>query len=379
MKVCLCSPGRFHGFDLAAQVARLGHLARLYTGYPVWKVDGVPRELVSSFPWLIGPMMLLNRHNHEMAARLKWLASELFDCWAMHALERCDVLHFSAGSGLRTLRGAKRRYAAVTVCDRGSTHILEQEALVAEEYDRWGVPRRPVSRRIVDKQLQEYQEADVIVVPSTFVYNSFVRHGVPCDKIAKVPYGVDLRVFRPIPKTDNVFRVIYVGVISFGKGIPYMLEALAPLRLKDFEIWLVGPVQQETRRFIETYRDSIKLFGFVPRNELYRYYSQASVFVIASIDDGLPTVMAQAMACGLPVVATDRTGAEDLFTDGVEGFIVPARSPEAIREKVIHLYEHPQEREEMALAALRRVRALRGWNHYGEQMVSVYRHALSLT
>ena len=84
-----------------------------------------------------------------------------------------------------------------------------------------------------------------------------------------------------------------------------------------------------------------------------------------SIEEGLALVQGQAMACGLPVIATTNTGAEDLFTDGVEGFIVPIRDPEAIREKLLRLYHDPELREEMSRAALSRVQSMAGWDDYG--------------
>ena len=79
------------------------------------------------------------------------------------------------------------------------------------------------------------------------------------------------------------------------------------------------------------------------------------------------------MACGIPVIATTNAGAEDLFSDGVEGFIVPIRSPEAIREKLEWMIANPTLRQQMAEAALDRVKRLGGWNQYGEQVNSVYR------
>jgi glycosyltransferase involved in cell wall biosynthesis len=125
------------------------------------------------------------------------------------------------------------------------------------------------------------------------------------------------------------------------------------------------------------YGEGFKYLGPKPRAELYHYYSQASVFVIASIEEGLAMVMAQAMACGLPVIATTNTGAEDLFTDGVEGFIVPIRNPEAIREKVLYLYKNPEVREQMSQAALRRVQTPGGWNEYGDHVAHAYGRALT--
>ncbi len=376
MKVCIGSAGRFHGFDLARQMQRLGYLARLYTGYPKWKVGGLPESKIASFPWVIAPMMLLNQRGmHRLGARLNWAATELFDQWMARCLEPCNVFHFLSSFGLKTQREAKERYGAVTVCDRGSAHILHQDALYAEEFARWDVPYRPMDRRIVNRELREYEHADLILVPSRFVFRSFLERGTPEQKLAKVPYGVDLQLFRPVPKEDNVFRVLYVGAIGVRKGIPYLLQALEALRPRHIELWLIGTVEEDVRPFLAKYQGSFRAFGYISRSELFRYYGQASVFVIPSIQEGLATVQAQAMACGLPVIATNHTGAEDLFADGVEGFIVPIRDPEAIQEKILYLYEHPDVRDEMGKAALRRVRSLGGWDSYGERVAECYRIA----
>ncbi|MDR7468304.1 MAG: glycosyltransferase family 4 protein [Armatimonadota bacterium] len=380
----MASAGRFHLFDVAHQLHRLECLRRFYTGYPVWKVRGIPERMVSSFPWIIGPLLLANQRGLEpmsaVGAQLNWVAVGTFDAWVKSRLEPCEVFHFLSGCGARTLRHAKERYGAVTVCDKGSTHVFHQDAIVAEEYARWGFRHRPpFARRVVERELQEYEESDVILVPSSFVYRSFVEQGIPERRLRKIPYGVDLAQFRPAPREDNVFRVIYVGALNLRKGIPYLLEALAPLRLPRFETWLVGLPFADGRPFLRRYEGTYRHFGYLPRESLYWYYSQASVFVIASIEEGLATVIAQAMACGLPVIATTNTGAEDLLEDGVEGYIVPIRDPAAIREKVLQLYRNPDLREEMGNAALRKVRQLRGWDSYGEALMSMYRETIART
>ncbi len=379
LRVHVASGGRFHAFDLARELNRRGYLSRFYTGYPKWRVGGIPGKGVASFPWLIAPMLLLKQRGlQQLGDRLQWFSTEAFDRWVCLRLGLCDVFHFLSSFGLHAQRVAKQRYGALTICDHGSTHILLQDRLVREEFGRWGIPYRPLyDRRIIERELQEYDEADLVIVPSTVAYESFVELGTPEHKLRKLPYGVDLRIFRTVPKVDDVFRVIYVGVLSLQKGIPYLLEAMAPLsRLPRFEVCLVGGVLEDVQRFLRKYEGTFRALGRVPRHQLYRYYSQASVFVIASIQEGLATVQLQAMACGLPVIATTSTGAEDLFADGVEGFIVPIRDPEAIREKVLYLYKHPEVRSEMGKAALRRVQALGGWDTYGALLVETYRAAL---
>ncbi len=377
--VCFASPGRFHAFDVGRQLHRLGCLRRFYTGYPKWKVPHIPGHVIASLPWLVAPSMLLRRYGLVgFQKELDWVATATFDSWVARRLEECQIFQFLSGSGLRSQRVAKRRYRAVVVCDHGSTHILHQTRVVEEEHARWNIPYRPLfSGRFIARELEEYEEADIILVPSSVALRSFLEQGVAPSKIRKLPYGVDLELFRPAEKRDSVFRVIYVGVLNLRKGLPYLLEALAPLRLPNFELWLVGQVDDQIRFFLRRYEGSYRLFGYVARSQLYRYYSQASIFAIASIEEGLATVQAQAMACGLPVIATECTGAEDLLSDGVEGFIVPARDAEAIREKVLLLYHRPELRDQMGKAALQRVRQLQGWNSYGQALMAIYREAIA--
>src|SRR5438094_128830 len=110
-----------------------------------------------------------------------------------------------------------------------------------------------------------------------------------------------------------------------------------------------------------------------PQNQrrLSWYFSQADALVLPSIEEGLAFVQAQAMACGVPVIATTNTGAEDLFTDGVEGFIVPIRDVAALRERIEILLDDDSRRKTMAEAALRRVQTLGGWNEYGERALEL--------
>lgn len=376
MKVCIGSAGRFHAFDLACQMDRLGHLSRLYTAYPCWKVDTVLNEKVRTFPWFMVPSAAIARTTKASIPRqIEWMIHDTFDRWMSSRVDQCDVFHCLSSFGRCTHRHVKACYGAVTVCDRGSSHILYQDEILAEEHHLWGVPYRHIDRRIVDWELEEYQACDLVTVPSTFVYRSFIKKGVPVAKLKKIPYGVDLRTFHQIPKEDKIFRVIYVGALSLRKGLPYLLEAVRGLRTARVELWLIGNALPEIRPLLGKYEGLYRYFESMPRAQLYRYYSQGSVFVMPSVEEGLAVVQAQAMACGLPVIATTNTGAEDLFDNKFEGFIVPIRDPEAIRGKILYLYEHPDVREQMAHAALQRVRALGGWSRYGQQMLEVYEEA----
>jgi len=377
MRVCIGAGGRFHILDLARQMERLGCLTRIYTGYPRVKVDGLPMERVSSHP-----MRTIISHTVErLGSRSLYDRANLsaiidFDRWMAKSLEPCDVLHTLSSFGTETQKAAKDRYGALLVCDRGSSHIAFQDEILREEYDIWKQPYHPIDPKIIARELEEYETADRIVVPSDFAMQSFLDKGLPSAKLRQASLGVDLRMFHPVPRRDQVFRILFVGTLSLQKGIPYLLEAVGGLQLPNLELWLIGAIQGEVRPFLAKHEGQFRYVGLVPRPKLFRYYSQGSVLVLPSIQEGMALVQAQAMACGVPVIATTNTGGASLFTDGKEGFIIPIRDVEAIRDRILRLYRDPELQREMSTNALERVKHLGGWNTYGDRMKEIYREGL---
>jgi glycosyltransferase involved in cell wall biosynthesis len=265
-----------------------------------------------------------------------------------------------------------RELGIAVVCDSGTTHIDYWDDTISEEHSRWAIPYKPIHPSIKASILGEYELADVITVPSTYVRRTFLQKGTRNSRIEVIPYGVDLSLFRPCPKRDDVFRILFVGSLCLHKGLPYLLEAASRLRLPGSELVLIGPSMRETEVVLSRTDARFRCLGRVPQADLYRHYSQASVFVLPSVADGFGLVLAQAMACGVPVIATENTGAEDLFTEGVEGFVVRARDVDALCEKILYLHENPDHREAMGLAGLQRVRSLGGWDTYGRKAIEMF-------
>ncbi len=380
LRIGIATTGRFHMFDLARQLAALGQEPRLFTGYPRFKVDSDLRTIARTRPrWLL----LEHAHKNLAGGLPAWLRVRTFEDfgrWLDRTLAEAgtDVLDALEGSGLEAGRRLRDR-GGVWICNRGSSHILTQKRLLEEEYRRWGytMPRHFFPPRYVDRCLAEYEGADAIAVGSTFSRTTFVKQGLPASKVHVCPYGVDLSLFRPEPKHDHRFRILFVGTQSLRKGIGYLFEAVRPLVKKGaVELWLIGHTQAETKDLLGRNADLFVHHGALPRSALARYYSQGSVLVLPSIEEGLALVQAQAMACGVPVIATRNTGAEDLFDDGVEGVLVPARSPAAIRRAIQWMLDNPAKRDEMAAAALERVQRLGGWDAYGKRCLDVYRTVL---
>jgi len=258
------------------------------------------------------------------------LESFYFDNRVAAILKRvgCDIFHGWNGQCLTSLQEAKRR-RTITVVERASAHILTQMKLMREEYETYGIKDEPELPGIIARCLEEYERADYITVPSQFVYDSFLENGFDKDKLLLIPFGVDTERFRPGRKEDKGFRVLFVGRLSLRKGIQYLLEAWNKLDLKNAELLLVGSLSKDVLPLIKRYRGkkSFELRGYL--SNPVEVFNSASVFVCPSIEEGSALVTYEAMASGLPVIATVNSGS--LVRDGKEGFLIPIRDVEALR------------------------------------------------
>lgn len=374
MQITVSVGGRFWGFNLAHQLHKHGHLERLITSYPKFAVVkyGIPTDRITSLPL----KEVLSRANSRLPVWMQrcefdFYFNDWFDRQASGYLPECDICVAWSGSGLHTIRRAKAN-GAITIIERGSSHIEYQRDILREEYARLGIRVEAVSPKIVEKELQEYTEADYIAVPSGFAKQTFLDQGVPENKLIHVPFGVNLEEFHPLPQGDDTFRVINVGRQGIRKGTMYLLEAFTRLNLPDAELLLVGPVEQEFKPFLRKYKGKFQHIGVVPQSQLLHYYARGSVFVIPSVEEGLAMVQAQAMACGLPVICTTNTGGGDIVRDGIDGFIVPIRDVEKLKERILYMYENREVCREMGQNALKHVSAGYSWDDYGMGVMQSY-------
>jgi glycosyltransferase involved in cell wall biosynthesis len=378
LRVSVASLTGTHSLDLARELDALGLLETYYCGLPRCRVPGLPQQQIRTCPLVLAPHAALRWTGFGRLERhLTRTTTAAYDRWLGRELGPCDVFQVLSSYGLRAIRRAKSEYGALTVCDRGSSHIRIQARILAEEAERCGVRIPAVAPWVIEKEETEYAEADLIFVPSTFACRSFMEAGIRPDKVVITPYGVRLEEYAPVPKRDQTFRVLCVAMLTVRKGIGYLLEAMSGLGLPNSEVVLRGTWQAESRALLAPFDGRYRLHPPVPRAHLADLYSQASVLVLPSVEDGFGLVIAQAMACGVPVIATTHTGGPDLITDGKDGFIVPPRSAPAIAERLQLLYNHPDKRAAMGRAALEKVRSLGGWADYARRVVCTYQSRLS--
>jgi alpha-maltose-1-phosphate synthase len=384
MKVVLSTPAKFHTFDLARELHAHGVLEAIFSGYPHFKLknEGIPSQLIHTFPWVQVPYMAFPwKHLLPKSIRWQWELLNVvpLDSWVASNMPDCDVYVGLSGASLQAGKKA-HQLGAHYVCDRGSAHIRVQDRLLREEHAIWDMPFAGIDPRTIDREEAEYAEADCITIPSTFAHRSFVEQGIAPEKVRLLPYGVNLSRFEPVATPAlNRFDMLYVGAMSLQKGVQYLVQAYQKLQHPAKSLTFVGTPSEMLMGQLKKrgyWSDDIKVLGHMPQTELKQVMSSSHVMVLPSIQDGFGMVMAQAMACGCPVIASCNTGGEDLFEDGVEGYTVPIRDVEALTNRLQLLADNPTLQAEMGARALARVKGLGGWNTYGQSALAIYQDIL---
>jgi glycosyltransferase involved in cell wall biosynthesis len=231
------------------------------------------------------------------------------------------------------------------------------------------------------RKQREIELADHIFVASSVTQRSLTNIGIDANKISVIPYGSPTETFQPQLKSDDCFRVIFIGRFSPLKGIHYLLQAWKELKsknqLKNAQLVFVGENRFPQKWLEERYSGLYQHIPSVSHFSLNQYYSQASILVLPSLIDGFGLVVVEAMACGIPVIITANTGASDIITNGVEGFIIPIRDVEALKDKLEWCYSHPQELAEMGRAARRKAEEL-NWGLYRQRLANKVQSLLNI-
>jgi len=228
---------------------------------------------------------------------------------------------------------------------------LEREAFPG--WERTHTARAFGIQEFIRREQMEWDAANLIVCPSNYVRRGLAECGVRESKIVVVPYGVerpDHVASGPTVQEERPLRVAYVGSVELRKGIQYLMHALES-EVPPMDVRAVGPVavSTEARRRLER---SMTLVGSVPSSTVWRVYRWADVLVLPSVCEGSATVVYEALSRGVPAVVTDHTGS--VVENGVDGFIVPVRDPEALRGALIELAQERELLSDMRTAAFRK-------------------------
>jgi glycosyltransferase involved in cell wall biosynthesis len=188
----------------------------------------------------------------------------------------------------------------------------------------------------------------------------------PSMEIPIIPNGVDIERFTAEGRDWSAANILSVGRVVHQKGLDLGLVALADLKDLAWEWRIVGdgPQVASLREDLERagIEARVEIVGWAGTAELAAEYRRASLFVFPSRHEGMPNALLEAMASGLPVIASRVAGNEELVVHGETGILVPPDDPDALREALRRLLGDESERERMGRAARRRVEADFRWD-----------------
>ena len=232
-------------------------------------------------------------------------------------------------------------------------------------------------------------DANAIIVSTEQERSDISRlYGTEPVKISVLPAGVDLELFKPEEKSEarrslglpdrNV--VLSVGRVEPLKGFDILLTAMASLDDRsDTSIVIVGgdeessPEMERLQTLSQTLglEDSVIFTRAVSQERLSMYYNAADVFVMPSYYESFGLVALEAMACGVPVIASRVSGPRSFVKSGVTGYLIERRCPEPFAQRLDVLLHNPMLRESMGRAARSHAETM-GWDMVGRRTLDVY-------
>jgi glycosyltransferase involved in cell wall biosynthesis len=205
------------------------------------------------------------------------------------------------------------------------------------------------THRIARKD-RELALASHAVVPSRYVEEGLIEHGIHGGRISVIPYGCDPGR-TCVPHADRKPLVLYVGHISLRKGIPRLLRVWKKLGAhRSHTLRLIGKMMLAPK-FLADYAGMYEHIPQVPRSDLWAHYAAAQVFVFPSACDGFGLVLNEALSCGTPVIASSHTGAPGFVTHGAEGLIYPHGDDDQLAAHLDRCLSNPGETAEMGRRA----------------------------
>jgi glycosyltransferase involved in cell wall biosynthesis len=280
-----------------------------------------------------------------------------FDRWVLKLMQPGDHIISSYGYTNECFNFV-RKNGGKTFVDAGNSHIENFWEILMEEQRRWKSPFRPVSPFWYERARAMLAEVDYVLSPSSYVTRSFLERGFNPGQILKNVYPVDLTRFQPrtTPRKSRPLTIVNTGSLSLRKGTPYLLEAFRIVRQKhpSAKLLLTHDIREDALPVLQKFKDlPIEWAPGLPHAELVERLHSADVFVLPSLEEGLARSALEAMACGLQVVLTPHTGANDFVIPGVNGEIVPIRNAQATADAILKCAERTQDGVSPDLTALR--------------------------
>ncbi len=294
-----------------------------------------------SAPFLMGKIAgrLSPSHSGEQLGANRW-----FDAHVARVLRRSAARLFvgAESCALLSFKEAKKQgIRCILDCPGISAAFLDEQARQAAREFHLNIPPSSNSAQMQERKRDELELADRIFCCSELQKNHLVSEGVSVERIRVNPLWTNVGFWgqhadpQTRPARSGPLRVLYAGGISLRKGVPYLLEATQKLH-REVTVTLAGSIAPDMQTLLSRYRVD-QTYPYLPKEKLRELFRAHDVLVMPTLGDSFGFVVLEAMAAGLPVIATSHCGAP--LPD--ESWRVQAASAEAIAERLSYFIEQP--------------------------------------
>jgi starch synthase len=399
MRVRLAHSGKQHAYRQALALELCGALDRFITsGY--YKPDQIPDRWASRFPRAdralrrrmqdgLPPAKVSRRWRYELpeliarrtlgsgpvADRCVFRRDANFDRWVADRWARdCDAYWGFQGSCLESLRAARRR-GITAIAEFATAHVSRAIELLSAEAERHPEWAATISNFAFpdwyrERLEREPHEADLCIAASQFTIDSLEQAGIDSRRIVLLPLGADLTEFRYAQRTrSGPFRILFVGGVGQRKGVKYLLEAFDRIRGTGVELTLAGPLPADMRP-LAPYQSTVRFTGRLDQAEIVREMHQAHVLVLPSVFEGFGLVIVEAMATGMPVIASTHSAGPDVIREGIDGFVLEPDNVDGLVDRLERLRVDRDRTVEMGIAACDQAKNF-SWQAHAERVKDI--------
>lgn len=306
-------------------------------------------------------------------------AAVLYGRLSCKYLKDADVFHVRSGSGMGGAIERAKANGMKVIVDHSIAHPLFMDRQLRKEFEKNGALfAMGIDNPFWQGVLADCDKADLLLVNSQFVKDTFVEAGYDEKKIRVVYLGVRTDFSRL--KTDYIIgdtiKLLFTGSFGFRKGGEYLLEAIKILNSRNIpcELTIVGGTGEATEMLDRYNLPNVRLVGMVPQDELKLYLKNADMYVFPSLCEGCAQSGMEALAAGLPVIATRESGLP--IEHGKTGFFIPSKDEQAIVDAVINVVADSVLRNNIGCHAAEMMTRYT-WNNYAKEVCKLYESLLN--
>jgi glycosyltransferase involved in cell wall biosynthesis len=225
------------------------------------------------------------------------------------------------------------------------------------------------------------RQVDQLLTPSRYVAAQYAANGVPPEKLTVIQNGIDVESFAPSHRHNTELTLGFIGHLGKHKGLDVLLHALSLMDASRVRLLVVGT--GEDAEWLQTFCHErgldpyVTFLGHVENHRIANIYQRLDVLVVPSVwPENSPVTITEAMASGIPVIASDVGGISELVEDGVTGYLIPLRDSLAIAERIGRFLARPELLKTMGERALAKIQAY-PMPQQVERIVEVYRQVIA--